>query len=95
MSLPQIILLASNYYLSDSSTKFDEYEIIERRSKSGRKYHRSERKPVFTISINGKEKEFEYSHEYYQDMDAYKSISLETAKGLWGFTIIKSRTIHK
>lgn len=89
------VFLGSNYYLSGSSVKTLDYEIIDRHSVSGGKYHRSERKPVFIVRIDGKEKEFEYSHTYYADMDSYQSISLKTTKGFWGFDVIKGRQLNK
>jgi len=89
------VFLGSNYYLSGESLKSNDYEIIDRHSVSGGKYHRDEKKPVFIVRIDGREKEFEYSHKYYADMESYKSISLNTAKGLWGFTVLKGRRLNK
>lgn len=90
-----MLFLVSNYHLATPSDKVVEYEIIDRHSVRGRKYHRDEKKPVFTIRIDGREKEFEYEHKYHADMNLFKRISFRTSVGFWGYTILEGNTLIK
>ena len=54
-----------------------------------------ERKPIFLIKFNNKEKKIKYSHSYFYEMNNFKSITLETQNGFFGFKIIKSKILNK
>jgi hypothetical protein len=89
------LFLAINFYFAESLTNKMDYKIIERHSVSGRKYNRSERKPVFTILFNNKEKEIKYNHSYFKAMNNFKTITIESAKGFFGFDVIVTKTLNK
>lgn len=90
-----LLFLATNFYFVESLTSKKDYKIIERHSVSGRKYHRSERKPVFTILFNNKEKEIKYNHSYFKAMNDFKTVTIESAKGFFGFEVIVTKTLNK
>ena len=90
-----LLFLTVNYYFPDSKIEKEEYSIIDRSSASGGKYHRSERRPLFTINYRGEEKELVYNHSYYAEMNEYKSVVIETKKGFFGFDIILDRKLNK
>ncbi len=87
--------LSLNFYLSKGEINNKKYNIIDRYSVQGRKYHRSERKPVFTIIFNNKEKDIKYSHSYFKEMNEFKSISIESQEGFFGFEVIKDKKLNK
>ncbi len=82
------IVMFSNYYLASTDIKTKTYEIVDRSSLPGRKYHREERKPTFEIDYNGKKKELVFSHKFYNKMDFYKTVDLEIKEGFLGFDIL-------
>ena len=90
-----LLFLAMNYYFADSFITKKDYKILDRYSVSGRKYHRSERKPVFTIEFNNKEKNIKYSHSYFSEMNKFQSITIESQKGFFGYEIIKNKNLNK
>ncbi|MCL7754375.1 hypothetical protein [Polaribacter sp. Z022] len=90
-----LLFLSINFFLPDHTKTKKEYKIIDRYSVRGRKYHRSERKPVFIIEFNKKEKNIQYSHSYLKEMDSFKSITIESQIGFFGFEIIKNKTLNK
>ena len=83
-----------NYYLADKVTVKKSFEIIERSSMTGRKYHRDERKPTFQINYEGKTKELVFPHKYFGKMDSYKNVELEVRKGVFGFDILENKTLN-
>lgn len=87
------IFVLTNYYLADENSIEKEYRIIHRSSLSGSKHHRDERKPTFYINYKGMEKELVFPHEYFQNMNTYKSVVLEINKGYFGFEILKSKRL--
>ena len=88
------LLLSINYYSADSETMTKEYEIIEKHTVKGPKYHRDERRPVFTILFEGKKLELKYDHKYLNKMDSYRTITLGTSEGFFGYKIIVNRTLN-
>lgn len=94
-SFASFLVLSLNYYIPSGHSEIKEYTITGRHSTTGRKYHRSEREPVFVIVFEGEKKEFHYPHRYLKDMNTYKTISVETEAGLFGFRYIKGNTLNK
>jgi len=89
------IFLTTNYYFRDKNLTIKKYLIVERTTFQGRKYHRNERRPAFYIKYKGVKKELEFSHKYFNDMNSYKTVELETYKGYFGFDIIEDMTLKK
>lgn len=87
------LFMALNFYLATNETSIRTYKIIERTSLSGRKYHRSERKPAFKIMYHGQLKELIFPHEYYSEMDYYSEIELKVRKGFFGFDLLLERKL--
>lgn len=88
------VFMLTNFYLADTKPVKETYEIVERSSLPGRKYHRDERKPTFDINYNGKIKELVFSHKYYEKMDFYTSVELEVRKGYFGFDILENKKLN-
>lgn len=85
------IFMLTNFYMADSEPIKETYEIVERSSLPGRKYHRDERKPTFGINYNGKIKELVFPHKYYEKMEFYTKVELEVRKGYFGFDILENK----
>ncbi len=94
-SLASFLILFLNYYIPSGPTKSKEYKITGKHTTKGEKYHTAERRPVFVIVFEGEKREYTYSHEYLKDMNEYKTISVETQTGLFGFRVVKGETINK
>lgn len=90
-----LLFLSVNYFFNNEIIQNNEYKIIERTSSRGRKYHRSERKPIFTVLIKERKKDFEFSNKFYEEMNEYNTITIETKKGFFGFDIITNRILNK
>ena len=86
--------MLTNYYMADSEPIKETYEIVERSSLPGRKYHRDERKPTFDINYNGKIKELVFPHKYYEKMEFYSNVELEVRKGYFGFDILENKKLN-
>ncbi|MDO5971530.1 hypothetical protein Q4Q35_17115 [Flavivirga aquimarina] len=86
--------MLTNYYFADKTPVKETFEIVDRSSLRGRKYHRDERKPTFQINYNGKIKELVFTHKYYEKMEFYKSVELEVRKGYFGFDILENKTLN-
>ncbi len=82
--------MLTNYYFAEKTPIKETFEIVERSSLAGRKYHRDERQPTFRINYDGKLKELVFNHEYYEKMDFYKNVELEVRKGYFGFDILEN-----
>ena len=82
------IFMFTNYYLASEESNSETFEIIERSSMTGRKYHRDERKPTFKILYNGKLKELVFNHEYYEKMESYENVELIVKKGFLGYDLL-------
>ena len=85
--------MLTNYYFADNKTITKEFKIIERYSLSGRKRHRSERKPTFIINYEGENKELVFPHEFYKNMETYTSVEFEVRKGYFGFEILENKKL--
>jgi len=83
-----------NYYLASRESNKQTYEIIERSSMTGRKYHRDERKPTFKIMYEGKPKELVFTNKYYEKIESYKSIELIIKEGFLGFDILIGKKLQ-
>lgn len=88
------LFMLTNYYMADSEPVKKTYEIVERSSLPGRKYHRDERKPTFRINYDGKIKELVFNHEYYEKMDFFTNVELEVRKGFFGFDILENKKLN-
>ena len=89
------IFMASNFYFTENDVRISKYEIIEKASMTGSKGNRNKRKPLIRINYNGSSKELIFSHKFYNQMDSYKSVTLETTTGLFGFEVILNQTLNK
>lgn len=87
------IFMLMNYYFAEKAAEKEIFEIVERSSLPGRKYHRDERQPTFQINYYGKLKELVFSHEYYEKMDFYTNVELEVRKGYFGFNILENKKL--
>ncbi|MGV6830093.1 MAG: hypothetical protein ACWA5P_00845 [bacterium] len=88
------LFMLTNFYLADKSAIKESYEIVDRDSLPGRKYHRNERKPTFSIDYNGTLKELVFPHSYYDKMDDYSTVELEVRKGFFGYDILVNKTLN-
>ena len=82
------VFMFTNYYLASDEYNKQTFEIFERSSLAGRKYHRDERKPTFKILYNGKIKELVFPHKYYEKMDSYQNVELIVKNGFLGYDIL-------
>jgi hypothetical protein len=80
--------MALNYYSPDTYIRENKFQIINKTSISGSKYHRNERKPLVSINYFGKEKELIFSYEETKRINDSDSIILHTKKGNLGYDII-------
>ncbi len=87
------IFMLTNYYFAEETAIFEKFEIVDRSSLSGRKYHRDERKPTFKINYDGKLKELIFPHKYYKRMTFYTDVVLEVRKGYFGFDILENKKL--
>ena len=88
------IFMLTNFYMAESEPIKETYEIVERSSLPGRKYHRDERKPTFDINYNGNIKELVFPHKYYEKMEFYTKVELEVRKGYFGFDILENKKLN-
>ena len=88
------IFMLTNYYFAEKTPEKESFEIIERSSLPGRKYHRDERKPTFRINYDGKLKELVFNNEYYEKMNFYTNVELEVRKGYFGFDILENKKLN-
>lgn len=89
------VFMATNYYLSEGQVNTKSYKIIDRYSMTGRKYHRDERTPAFKILYNGKSKDIHFGHAYYEEMNSFNYVELETKSGFWSFEILINKKLKK
>ncbi|EDM44815.1 hypothetical protein SCB49_14625 [unidentified eubacterium SCB49] len=82
------IFMFTNYYMASEKSYKQSFEIVERSSMTGRKYHRDERKPTFKIMYNGKLKELVFTHKYYDKMESYQNIEFIVKKGFLGYDLL-------
>ena len=88
------IFMSTNYYFANKIPVKETFEIIERSSLPGRKYHRDERKPTFRINYDGKIKELVFNHKDYEKMDFFTNVELEVRKGYFGFDILENKKLN-
>ena len=88
------LFLFLNAHFTSQEVLSNKYEIIEKSSVQGRKYHRSERRPIVYINVNGLKKGFEYPYLMTNEVDEAKYLIISTAKGLFGFDIIISEELE-
>mgnify|MGYP000336076546 CR=1 FL=1 len=89
------VFMATNYYLGDSQTNLTTYQIVDRYSMTGSKNNRSKRTPAFKIKYDGKLKDIHFGHDYYENMNSFKYVELETRQGLWNFDILINKKLKK
>ena len=87
------IFMLINFYFADETPVKETFEIVERSSLVGRKYHRDKRKPVFRINYDGKIKELVFNHKYYEQMNFFTNVELEVRKGYFGFDILENKKL--
>jgi hypothetical protein len=87
------IFMLTNYYFADKTIVKEKFEILERSSLPGSKYHRNERIPTFIINYNGKNKELVFLHKYYDKMNFYDSLEIDVKKGFFGFDILENKEL--
>ncbi len=88
------IFILTNYYMADSESVKETYEIVERSSTPGRRHYREERKPTFDINYKGKIKELVFPHKYYDKMNFYTKVELEVRKGYFGYDILENKKLN-
>jgi len=88
------VFMFTNYYMASKESNKQMFDIVERSSMSGRKYHREERKPTFSIMYNGKLKKLVFDHKFYEKINTYQSIELEIRKGYFGFDVLKNKILN-
>jgi len=87
------LFLAINFYGSANEKNVEKVAITEWSSQRGGKGRRNKRLPVFTINYKDLKKEFVFTHQYYANRAAYKTIVLTTQKGFLGYTTIKDKEL--
>ncbi|WP_026777102.1 hypothetical protein [Polaribacter sp. Hel_I_88] len=90
-----LFFLSLNFYFPKSSISKNNFKIIDTFTMTGSKYRRSERKPVFVINYLNEKKELVYPHKYLNDINEFKTVTIETQIGLFGFDIISNRVLNK
>lgn len=88
------LFMLSNYYLANSKSRTRTFNIEDRDSMVGRKYHRDERKPLIIINYDGQYKELVFSSQHFTKLDEYKQVTLVTKNGLFGFDIIVDQHLY-
>ncbi|WP_299765574.1 hypothetical protein [uncultured Dokdonia sp.] len=87
------LFMFTNYYIGDTTTVTETYEIVDRSSMPGNKHNRSKRQPLIRIRYQKKIKELVFSYQYYKMMEFYNTVELETRKGYLGYDIIENKTL--
>ncbi|WP_394748479.1 hypothetical protein [Spongiimicrobium salis] len=68
-----------NYHFANLKSKKESYKIVERTFiRGGTKYRIGEEQPVFTINYKGIKKDLVFKHQYFDKMNQYKIVELET-----------------
>ncbi|UAB82290.1 hypothetical protein INR76_05890 [Marixanthomonas sp. SCSIO 43207] len=89
------VFMFMNYHFADRKSKKESYKIVERTFISGgTKYRSGEKQPVFTINHKGIKKELVFNHQYFEKMNQYKTVELETRNGLFGFDILENKKLN-
>ena len=89
------IFMLTNYYFADQKSKKESYKIVERTFiRGGTKYRIGEKQPVFTINYKGIKKELVFKHQYFDKMNKYKTVEIETRNGLFGFDILENKKLN-
>lgn len=88
------VFMLSNYYLANSKPRTRTFNIEDRDSMIGRKYHRDECKPLIRINYDGQRKELVFSTEYFNKIDEHQQVTLVTKKGLFGFDVIIEQHLY-
>ena len=85
-----------NYYFADQKVNTQSFEIIERTwiQGGGTTFRNREKQPVFTINYKGKKKELIFFSKYYEKMNFYKTIEVDSRKGLFGFEILENKKLN-
>ena len=83
------IVMATNYYSADKITTEYQFQIKEKSSMPGRKYHRNERQPLVRIDYFGFEKELVFRYADTEKVNKADSIRVTVRKGRLGFDILK------
>ena len=89
------IFIATNYFFGNGQTNLKSYKIVDRYSMTGRKYHRNKRKPAFKIEYKGKLKDIHFGPDYYEDMNSFNYVEIETRQGFWNFDILIYKELKK
>lgn len=87
------IFMFSNYYLASKESTLQSFDIIERSSMAGGKYHREKRKPTFKILYKGELKQLVFNSKYYDKMESYQSVELIVKKGFLGFDLLVNQKL--
>jgi hypothetical protein len=87
------LFFASNYYLSDNLETTIEYEIIDKGSYNIK--NSSGKKPYFVVKYNGKNKEFVFTENDFEDVDESGKIEITTKKGFFNYDILIDKRIVK
>lgn len=88
------VFMLTNFYLAESESKKERFEIVERSSISGGKNLLFKRKPTFKINYKENLKELVFHHKYYDKMNFYTSVELEIRKGYFGFDILENKSLN-
>ncbi|MGC6431964.1 MAG: hypothetical protein ACON5F_13040 [Jejuia sp.] len=88
------VFMLTNYYLADKDSIKETYDIVDKSSMSGSRYHRTEYQPLIRINYKREIKELVFSHKYYDKMEFYETVELEVRKGYFGFDILESQKIN-
>lgn len=82
------IFMATNYYSADKITTEYQFQIKEKSSIPGRKYHRNERQPLVRIDYFSFEKELVFRYADTEKVNKADSVRVTVRKGGLGFNIL-------
>jgi len=89
------LFMLTNYYLADKNSKTESFKIVDRTSiRGGTKYRVGEEQPVFTINYKGINKELVFNNQYFEKMNQFETVELETRKGFFGFDILQNKKLN-
>ncbi len=87
------LFMASNFYLSENKITEYQFQIKEKSSMPGRKYHRNERQPLVRIDYFNFEKELVFRFTDTDIVMKADSVNLKIKKGGLGFDILKEYNV--
>lgn len=91
-SIPFCLMATTNYYLRNNEKQILQLNIIQTGNHSRRKSKC--RRPYAIVEFQNIKKEIKFPCEYETSISNYKSVTLTTSKGVWGYEVFTDKKLN-